>query len=122
MIEREKLEEVLLFLGRDMAKPYFEEIRGLFLGTGMDSLRRIDVALQYGDGVELVEASHALVSSCCVVGAQRLLLACKEMEDCGRSADFTSGRAKVAGLRREFKEATAELKFVIEALLKVEGK
>ena len=91
-------------------KPSFiRELVDLFLASTPVKMDRIRRALAAGDAEAVVQAAHALRSSCGMLGAARMAGAFACMEDAAAGGDL-------AGVASAFKAAEEQLPGVLEAL------
>jgi CheY-like chemotaxis protein/HPt (histidine-containing phosphotransfer) domain-containing protein len=106
--------ETLKLIQRPNAPSLLDRAVTLYIQTAKDYLARLQGLVSGGNAAGVREAAHALKGSSGTVGAKRMAVLCRELEEMGRSGELEGAAAKLREARTEFGRVETTLIGVIE--------
>jgi len=106
--------DTLKLIQRPNAPSLLDRAVTLYIQTAKDYLGRLQGLVSGGNAAGVREAAHALKGSSGTVGAKRMAVLCKELEEMGRSGELEGAAAKLREVRAEFARVETTLVGVIE--------
>jgi HPt (histidine-containing phosphotransfer) domain-containing protein len=107
--------EQLRELERSGSPGFIAELAALFIKQGQEQMEVLGVSAGARDGAGLVRSAHLMKGSCGGIGAMRMMLLCRELEEAARAQEWPRVNSLVERVLAEFSR-------VREALLAEGGK
>ena len=105
--------ETLVQLEKDVGSALLPELVALFISDGIDTLAKLQTALQSRDVAELVLLAHTLKSVCATYGANQSHLEAKAMEMACRQQRWDAIAQYLAALKYSIPASSDDLRGLV---------